>query len=54
MRFTLAQQWNANGFNLRLGGGPQYSMLSGKDLDGEDIKTAGWLPAADFAMYWIL
>ena len=54
MRLTLAQQWNADGFNLRLGGGPQYAMLSGKDLDGEDIKTAGWLPAADFAMYWIL
>jgi hypothetical protein len=54
VRLTLAQQWSADGFNLRLGGGPQYSMLSGKDLDGEDIKAAGWLPAADFAIYWIL
>jgi hypothetical protein len=54
LRLTLAQQWTADGFNLRVGGGPQYSMLSGKDLDGEDIKAAGWLPAADFAIYWVL
>ena len=54
VRITLAQQWSADGFNVRLGGGPQYAMLSGRDLDGEIIKTAGWLPAADFALYWIL
>jgi hypothetical protein len=54
LRMTLAQQWSADGFNIRMGGGPQYSMLSGQDLDGEAIKTAGWLPAADLAIYWIL
>ena len=54
MRLTLAQQWSADGFNLRIGGGPQYAMISGRDLDDEEIKTAGWLPAADFAIYWIL
>ena len=53
VRLTLAQQWTADGFNVRLGGGPQYSILSGNDLDGEDIKTAGWLPAADLALYWL-
>jgi hypothetical protein len=54
MRATLAQQWAGDGFNLRIGAGPQYAMFSGQDLDGEEIKTAGWLPAADFAIYWIL
>ena len=54
LRLTLAQQWEADGFNIRLGGGPQYAVLSGHDLDGETIKAAGWLPAADFAVYWIL
>ena len=54
VRMTLAQQWAADGFNLRLGAGTQYSILSGNDLDGEKINDSGWLPAADFAMYWIL
>jgi hypothetical protein len=53
VRMTLAQQWSADGFNIRMGGGPQYAMLNGHDLDGETIKTAGWLPAADFAIYWV-
>jgi hypothetical protein len=54
MRLTLAQQWAGNGFNLRVGAGPEYSMISGKDLDSEDISASGWLPAADLALYWIL
>lgn len=52
VRITLAQHWNSNGLNIRIGGGPQYALLSGKDLDGEEVKTAGWLPAGDFALYW--
>jgi hypothetical protein len=54
IRMTLAQEWTADGFHLRIGGGPQYAIFSGRDLDGETIKAAGWLPAADFAFYWIL
>ena len=54
MRLTIAQQWAGNGFNLRIGAGPEYSMISGKDLDSEVINASGWLPAADLAVYWIL
>lgn len=54
VRITLAQQWSSDGFSFRLGGGPQYSILSGKDLDGEEINAAGWTPAADLAIFWLL
>ena len=54
MRLTLSQQWSGYGFNLRVGAGPEYSMISGKDLDSEDISASGWLPAADLSLYWIL
>lgn len=53
VRVTVAQEWVLDHFHMRLGGGPQFAMLSGKDLDGEDIKTAGWLPAADLALFWL-
>ena len=52
VRVTVAEQWTLDQFRLRIGGGPQYSMLSGKDLDGEEIKSAGLLPAGDIAFYW--
>jgi hypothetical protein len=53
VRITIAQEWVLDHFHMRLGGGPQYAMLSGKDLDGEEIKAAGWLPAADLALFWL-
>lgn len=53
VRVTIAQEWILDHFHLRMGGGPQYAMLSGKDLDGEQISTAGWLPAADLALFWL-
>lgn len=53
VRITIAQEWTLDHFHLRMGGGPQYAMLSGKDLDGEEIKAAGWLPAADLAVFWL-
>lgn len=53
VRVTIAQEWVLDHFHMRMGGGPQFAMLSGKDLDGEDIKTAGWLPAADLALFWL-
>lgn len=52
-RLTLAQHWTADGLNLRLGAGPQYSVLSGKDLDEKPINATRWLPAADLAIYWV-
>jgi hypothetical protein len=52
-RVTLAQHWAADGLHLRLGAGPQYSILSGQDLDKKEINTTRWLPAADLAVYWI-
>ena len=54
VRITLAQHWSTDGFNLRLGAGPQYAVLSGKDLDDEELDASGWLPTADFAIYWVL
>jgi len=54
VRLTLAQHWSTDGFNLRLGAGPQYAVLSGKDLDDENVNASGWLPTADFAIYWVL
>jgi len=52
-RLTVAQHWTADGLNLRLGAGPQYSILSGHDLDDKPINATRWLPAADLAVYWI-
>jgi hypothetical protein len=52
-RITLAQHWVADGLNLRLGAGPQYSILSGSDLDDKPINATRWLPAADLAVYYI-
>ena len=52
-RVTLAQHWTTDGLNLRLGAGPQYSILSGEDLDDKPINATRWLPAADLAVYWI-
>lgn len=52
-RITLAQHWVADGLNLRLGAGPQYSILSGRDLDDKPINATRWLPAADLAVYWV-
>lgn len=52
-RLTVAQHWTTDGLNLRLGAGPQYTILSGKDLDDEPLNATRWLPAADLAVYWI-
>ena len=52
-RVTLAQHWTTDGLNLRLGAGPQYSILSGNDLDKKPINGNRWLPAADLAVYWV-
>jgi hypothetical protein len=53
-RVTLAQHWAADGLNIRLGAGPQYSVLSGKDLDDKPINGTRWLPAADLAILGLL
>lgn len=52
-RVTVAQHWTTDGLNLRLGAGPQYSILSGNDLDKKPINGTRWLPAADLAVYWV-
>ena len=40
-RLTGAHQWIWPSFQIRLGAGLQYFILSGKDLDGELIDAAG-------------
>lgn len=49
---TLAQQWIWPNFQLRLGIGIQYIELSGRDLDGEKVNAANFLPASDIVFYW--
>ena len=51
-RLTLAHQWIWPAFQMRLGVGAQYYVMSGQDLDGETADQAGWQPASDVAFYW--
>jgi hypothetical protein len=53
-RLTAAHQWVFTTFQIRLGVGVQYYVLSGRDLDGEAIDEAGVQPASDIAFYWRL
>jgi hypothetical protein len=54
IRLTAAQQWVWEHFQMRLGIGLQYVVISGRDLDGERIDEAGLLPASDIRFYWRL
>lgn len=51
-RVTAAQQWIWPHFQIRLGVGLQYVVVSGRDLDGEVIEESDLLPASDFEFYW--
>lgn len=51
-RLTTAHQWVWSSFQMRLGIGLQYFVMSGKDLDGEQIDAAGVQPASDISFYW--
>ncbi len=51
-RLTVAHQWIWSNFQMRLGVGAQYYVLSGRDLDDELIDESGVLPASDIAFYW--
>jgi hypothetical protein len=51
-RLTTAHQWIWSSFQMRLGIGLQYYVLSGRDLDGEQIDAAGVQPASDIGFYW--
>lgn len=51
-RLTLAHQWIWTNFQMRLGIGTQYFVMSGQDLDSETADQSGWLPASDIAFYW--
>lgn len=53
-RLTAAQHWIWSRFQMRLGVGVQYYVISGTDLDGEKIDEAGVGPASDIVFYWIL
>lgn len=53
-RLTAAHQWIWASFQMRLGVGLQYYVLSGNDLDGEEIDDSGVQPASDIAFYWRL
>ena len=44
-RLTVAHQWIWQSFQMRLGIGMQYFVLSGRDLDEEQIDEAGVQPA---------
>ncbi len=51
-RLTTAHQWVWSSFQMRLGVGLQYFVMTGKDLDGEKIDAAGVQPASDISFYW--
>ncbi len=53
-RLTVAHQWVWSSFQMRVGIGMQYFVMSGKDLDGEKIDQAGVQPASDVGFYWRL
>jgi len=53
-RLTTAHHWIWTKFQMRLGVGVQYYVISGDDLDGEKIDEAGIGPASDIVFYWIL
>jgi hypothetical protein len=52
LRLTAAQQWIWENFQMRLGIGMQYVVVTGRDLDRELIDEAGFLPASDIKFYW--
>jgi hypothetical protein len=52
LRLTVAHQWIWSHFQMRVGIGAQYYVLSGRDLDDELIDESGVLPASDIAFYW--
>ena len=54
MRLTASQQWLWSQFQLRVGLGLQYIVISGRDLDRETIDEAAVLPATELKFYWIL
>lgn len=51
-RLTAAQQWIWPHFQIRLGIGLQYVVVSGHDLDGETLSESDLLPASDCEFYW--
>ncbi len=53
-RLTAAHHWIWTKFQMRLGVGVQYYVITGDDLDGEKIDEAGVGPASDIVFYWIL
>ncbi len=52
IRFTAAQQWIFDEFQLRLGLGFNYQIYSGQDWDGKIIEDSGIVPATDIDFYW--
>src|SRR5690606_2044823 len=51
-RLTIAHQWIWTSFQMRLGVGTQYFVMTGRDLDGEKIDETGVQPASDISFYW--
>lgn len=52
IRITAAQQWIFSSLQFRIGIGLQYQILSGYDLDGEEVDDTGIYPATDIDFYW--
>jgi len=51
-KLTVAHQWIWSSFQMRLGIGLQYVVISGHDLDDAQIDATGTLPASDIGFYW--
>ncbi len=51
-RLTVAHQWIWSSFQMRVGIGTQYYVMTGRDLDEIKIDDSGVQPASDIAFYW--
>ena len=54
LRLTMAQEWRFNSFHMRIGLGLTYQVVSGTDLDDEQVDDAGLSPIADLDFYWLI
>jgi hypothetical protein len=51
-RLTIAHQWIWDSFQMKIGVGTQYFVMTGKDLDGVLVDDSGVQPASDIGFYW--
>jgi len=51
-RLTVAHQWIWGAFQMKVGVGTHYYVMTGRDLDGVLVNDSGVQPASDIGFYW--